>query len=92
MANGLEVDPDRLRRAAAASSAVAAALVGAGTGTIPVSQPSGAGVAAVAAALTELQSRQSARITGQAGALTVSGALFERVDHDGADAVTAVSV
>ncbi|MGV0837328.1 hypothetical protein, partial [Mycolicibacterium thermoresistibile] len=92
MANSLEVDTDGLRRAAAASSAVASSLIGEGVGGTTAPQPSGAGVAAMNATLTSLQNRQSMRITGQADGLSVSGAVYERTDTDGSDAIKTVSV
>ncbi|BBY17723.1 hypothetical protein [Mycolicibacterium litorale] len=92
MANELQVDANGLRVAAAASGAVASLLVGADSGGITVAQPSGAGVAAMNAALTSLQSRQSSRITDQAGDLSVSGAKYEGTDSSSSDAITTVSV
>lgn len=88
MANELEVDAGGLRTAASSSEVVAAGLTGGQFDAAASSQPSGAGVAAVNAALTSLQQRQSARITGQAGDLTTSSALYEATDSDGGDAIS----
>lgn len=93
MANDLEVDSAGLRVAAADSEAAAAsAFSGAPSGGSASSQPSGAGVDAVYAALASAQSRQSQRITGQASNLTTSSARYDTTDQDGADAVNTVSV
>ncbi|WP_234998275.1 hypothetical protein [Mycobacterium sp. DBP42] len=56
------------------------------------SQPSGAGVATVNAALTSVKNRQSERLTGQADALSASSARYDTTDTDGHDAITTVSV
>ncbi|WP_396910293.1 hypothetical protein [Mycolicibacterium sp.] len=93
MANELEVDSGGLRIAAASSEVAAAtALTGAEFGGLSASRPSSAGVAAVNAALTSVQSRQSSRVTGQAGDLSVSGARYDTTDDDGREAITTVSV
>ncbi|MDO0975536.1 hypothetical protein Q0E16_15800 [Mycolicibacterium frederiksbergense] len=55
-------------------------------------QPSAGGVTAVNAALTALQGRQSARITGQAGDISTGAAAYARTDSDGSDAITSVEV
>jgi hypothetical protein len=61
-------------------------------GGAPVAQPSGAGVAAMNAALTSLKGRQSSRINEQAGDLSVIGAKYEGADSSGSDAIRTVSV
>lgn len=88
MANELEVDVSGLRVAAGSSELAATALSGAGTGGPSSSHPSVAGVAAVNAALAAVQDRQSARMTGQAGDLAVSGARYDTTDSDGGDAIS----
>lgn len=88
MANGLEVDAAGLRIAAASSDAVAAGLTGADAGNPNANHGSAAGVAAMNAALTSVRSRQSARMTGQAGDLSVSGARYHTTDADGRDAIS----
>lgn len=93
MANGLEVDAAGLRVAAASSDAVAAGLTGADAGNPNANHRSAAGVAAMNAALTSVQGRQTARMTGQAGDLSVSSARYDTTDTDGRDAInTTVSV
>lgn len=92
MANELEVDSGGLRSAAFSSEVVGAGLTGGSFDTPRSTQPSGAGVAAVNAALSSLKSRQSARITGQASDLSVSSARYDTTDSDGGDAITTVSV
>ncbi|KHO21127.1 type VII secretion target [Mycolicibacterium setense] len=92
MANGLEVDSGGLRAAAAGSDGIAAGLSGGSFDTPRSTQPSGAGVAAVNAALTSVRSRQSARMTGQADDLSASSARYDATDTDGGDAITTVSV
>ncbi|WP_124712892.1 type VII secretion target [Mycolicibacterium nivoides] len=92
MANELEVDAGGLRVAAAGSDGLAAGLAGGSFDAAASAQPSGAGVAAMNAALTSVKSRQSARITGQADDLSVSSARYDSTDTDGGDAITAVSV
>ncbi|NKZ13171.1 hypothetical protein HGA11_19530 [Mycolicibacterium septicum DSM 44393] len=92
MANELQVDAGGLRVAAAGSDAIAAGLTGGSFDAAASAQPSGAGVAAVNAALTSLRSRQSLRITGQASDLSVSSARYDATDCDGGDAITTVSV
>ncbi|OMC33856.1 hypothetical protein A5740_11230 [Mycobacterium sp. GA-1841] len=92
MANGLEVDASGLRIAAATSDDVSATLKAAAGGDSCSTYPSGAGVAAVNAALASVRQRQSSRITGQADDLSVSGARYDTTDTDGSDAITTVSV
>ncbi|MGE2835412.1 hypothetical protein [Mycobacterium sp. SMC-4] len=92
MANELRVDTGGLRAAAADSQSTATTLTGIGSsGPIPL-QPSGAGVAAVNAALSAIRQRQSSRIGGQADDLTVSSARYDTTDTEGAVAITSVSV
>lgn len=88
MANQLHVDAAGLRSSANSSAAVAACLTSAATSNPTSSQPSAAGVAAVNAALTSVQNRQSARMTGQAGDLTTSSARYDTTDTDGRDAIS----
>lgn len=88
MANGLEVDAAGLRIASASSDAVAAGLTGADAGNPSATHHSAAGVAAMNAALTSVQGRQSARMTGQAGDLSVSSARYDSTDSDGRDAIS----
>ncbi|MFD3038533.1 type VII secretion target [Mycolicibacterium senegalense] len=88
MANELHVDAAGLRSAANSSDAVAAGLTSTGTSDPTSSQPSAAGVAAMNAALTSVQGRQSARMTGQAGDLTTSSARYDTTDTDGRDAIS----
>ncbi|MFN6549538.1 hypothetical protein ACP6C7_03920 [Mycolicibacterium septicum] len=45
-------------------------------------------MAAINAALTSVQGRQSARMTGQAGDLTTSSARYDTTDSDGRDAIS----
>ncbi|WP_166906158.1 type VII secretion target [Mycobacterium sp. DL440] len=92
MANELHVDAAGLRSASASSENVAADLAGFSLEATASSQPSGAGVAAVNAALTSVKNRQSARLTGQADALSVSSTRYDTTDTDGHDAITTVSV
>ncbi|CPR93365.1 hypothetical protein PP568_06965 [Mycobacteroides abscessus] len=88
MANGLEVDAGGLRTAAFSSEVTAASLTAGSFDAAASSQPSGAGVSAMNAALTSVRDRQSARITGQVGDLTTSSALYESTDSDGGDAIS----
>ncbi|WKG05765.1 hypothetical protein [Mycolicibacterium sp. HK-90] len=88
MANGLEVDASGLRVAAGSSELAATELNGTWPGGPSSSNPSGTGVAAVNAALAAVQGRQSARMTGQAGDLAVSGARYDAMDSDGGDAIS----
>ncbi|KLI09244.1 MULTISPECIES: type VII secretion target [Mycobacteriaceae] len=92
MANDLHVDAAGLRSAAANSDGVAAALatgiLEGGRGTTP----SQAGVAAILAAVQSARTRQSNRISGQSGDLTVSAARYDTTDEDGGHAITTVSV
>lgn len=92
MANALEVDAGGLRTAAFSSEVVGAGLTGRSSDASASSQPSGAGVAAVKAALASVRQRQSARVTGQSNELSVSGARYDTTDGDGRDAITTVSV
>ncbi len=93
MANELHVDGAGLRGAANSSTGIAAGLTSTATSNPTSSQPSAAGVAAMNAALASTQSRQSARMTGQAGDLTTSGARYDATDADGRDNIsTTVSV
>ncbi|WKG03253.1 hypothetical protein [Mycolicibacterium sp. HK-90] len=92
MANGLGVDAAGLRAAAAGSDGIAAGLTDGSFDAAPSTQPSGAGVAAMNAALTSVKSRQSARMTGQAEDLSVGSARYDSTDTDGGDAITTVSV
>ena len=92
VANELHVDAAGLRTAAANSEGTAAELairtVDGGRGTTP----SQAGVAAILAAAQSTRTRQSGRIAGQAGDLTVSAARYDTTDEDGGHAITTVSV
>ncbi|OBG12526.1 hypothetical protein A5765_14305 [Mycolicibacterium celeriflavum] len=92
MANELQVDTVGLRIAAANSEVAGAGLTNAGLSGPTSPQPSGAGVAAVNAALSAVRQRQSNRITGQAGDLTAGSARYDSTDTEGADAITTVSV
>lgn len=88
MANELEVDAGGLRTAAFSSQGVGAGLTVGQLDAAASSQPSGAGVAAVNAALASVKTRQSARITGQADDLSVSSARYDTTDGDGRDAIS----
>jgi hypothetical protein len=88
MANELHVDAAGLRSAASSSTTVAAGLTSTATSNPTSFQPSAAGVAAVNAALTSVQGRQSARMTDQAGDLTTSSARYDTTDSDGRDAIS----
>lgn len=89
----LRVDVEGLRSAAGSSSALAAGLTaGADAGTACTTHASAAGVAAMDAAITSVQSRQSNRLTGQADAMTTSSASYEATDSAGGHAITTVSV
>ncbi|PEG57681.1 hypothetical protein CQY21_26455 [Mycolicibacterium boenickei] len=93
MANELRANVDGLRGAAASSDGIAADLTGIYVGSRPpTSRRSAVGVAAVNAALTEVQGRQSARVTGQADDLLVSSARYDTTDSDGHAAITTVGV
>lgn len=88
MANELQVDAAGLRSAANSSTSVAADLTGPRVSNPTSSQPSAAGVSAMNAALTSVQGRQSARMTGQAGDFTTSSARYDTTDSDGRDAIS----
>ena len=88
MANELSVDAAGLRSAANSSTGIAAGLTSTATSNPTSSQPSAAGVAAMNTALTSVQGRQSARMTGQAGDLTASSARYDSTDTDGRDAIS----
>ncbi|CRZ17591.1 hypothetical protein [Mycolicibacterium neworleansense] len=89
MANELQVDAAGLRRAANSSTGVVAGLTSPAASNPTSSQPSAGGVAAMNAALASTQSRQSARMTGQAGDLSVSSARYDSADSDGRDSINA---
>lgn len=92
MANELQVDAAGLRAASASSDVTAAELA---AGTVeggPGANPSQAGVAAILAAAQSARTRQSNRISGQAGALSVGGTRYGTTDDDGASAIITVSV
>lgn len=88
MANELHVDAAGLRSAANSSDAAAAGLTSTGAGNPTSSHPSAVGVAAMNAALTSVQQRQSARMTGQASDLSVSSARYDTTDADGREAIS----
>ncbi|CAM3747790.1 hypothetical protein H7J08_02570 [Mycobacterium frederiksbergense] len=92
MAGELNVDTGGLRSGAASSEATAAGLASGPFSGSSSMQPSAGGVTAVNAALTALQGRQSARITGQAGDISTGAAAYARTDSDGSDAITSVEV
>lgn len=92
VANELHVDAAGLRTASASSDTIAGGLTGVSFDGASSSQPSGAGIAAVNAALAAVRGRHANRITGQASALSTSGARYDTTDGDGADVVTTVSV
>ncbi|QZH65022.1 hypothetical protein [Mycolicibacterium farcinogenes] len=89
MANELEVDAGGLQTAASCSEAVAAGLANAAFSSPASAQPSGAGVAAINAALSSVRQRQSDRITALAGDLATGGARYGTTDSDGGDAISA---
>lgn len=89
MANELEVDAGGLRTAAFSSEVVGASLTGGSFDAAASSQPSGVGVTSMNAVLASVRQRQSARITGQADDLSVSGARYDTTDGDGRDAISA---
>jgi hypothetical protein len=80
VANELEVDSGSLRAAATGSDALAGALRGASASSSIGGQPSAAGVAALDAAISAVRARQSARVSGQAGDLSVAGARYDDTD------------
>ena len=88
----LNVDTDGLRTAATSSESSADELDGSPLETPIVTHPSGYGVAAVDAALVRVRGRHGRRVIGQVGALRTSGARYDTVDVDGADAVGTVLV
>ncbi|OKH84415.1 hypothetical protein EB75_04590 [Mycobacterium sp. ST-F2] len=89
----LRVDVEGLRSAGASSGALAAGLTaGAEAGTASTTHASAAGVAAMDAAITSVQSRHSNRLTGQTDALTASSARYESTDSGGGQAINSVSV
>lgn len=92
MAGELNVDSGGLNAGAANSEAAAAGLAGTAPSGATSTQPSAGGVASVNAALAALQTRQSARITGQAADMSTSAAAYTRTDDAGADALRAVQV
>ena len=89
MGNELEVDSGDLWAAAADSDAVAGTLAGAAAGGPTGAQPSAAGVAALDAAISAMRVRQSARVSGQAGDLTVAAAHYDNTDGDSAEDISA---
>jgi hypothetical protein len=80
VANELEVDTGDLRVAAAGSDALAQVLRGAAASGSVGGQPSAAGVAALDAAIDAVRARQSARVSGQAGDLSVAGVRYDDTD------------
>ncbi|CDO08069.1 hypothetical protein C1S82_18405 [Mycolicibacterium cosmeticum] len=92
MTGELILDTGGLNAGAARSEATAASLIGTTFTMSMNSQPSAGGVAAVNAALSAVQGRQSTRITGQAGDMTTGAAAYTKTDTDGSGAITAVSV
>jgi hypothetical protein len=88
MSNDLHVDAAGLRSAANSSTGVADGLTSTATSNPTSSHPSAVGVAAMNAGLASVQNRQSARMTGQAGDLSVSGARYDTTDTDGHDAIS----
>ena len=88
MANELEVDSGDLRVAAAGSDALAGALKGAAARSSFGGQPSAAGVAALDAAINAVRARQSARVSGQAGDLSVAGARYDDTDGGSAENIS----
>lgn len=92
MANKLEVDASGLRTAAAISELTAAELATGTTEGGRGTNPSQAAVAAILAVAQSVRTRQSGRISGQAGDLLVSSARYDTTDDDGRDAITTVSV
>lgn len=89
MGNELEVDSGDLRAAAADSDAVAGTLAGASGGGPTGAHPSAAGVAALDAAIGAMRARQSARVSGQAGDLSVAGARYDGTDGVSAEDISA---
>jgi hypothetical protein len=88
MANGLEVNADGLRVAAAASDAVATSLTSAALVGITSTRPSTAGVSAVDAVLTSVRGRQSRRIIGQAADLSTAANGYDGTDDNSAENIT----
>ncbi|BBZ18609.1 type VII secretion target [Mycolicibacterium gadium] len=89
MGNELEVDSGDLRAAAAGSDAAAGTLAGAAVGGPTGAQPSAAGVSALDAAMSATRARQSARVSGQAGDLTVAAARYDNTDGGSAEDISA---
>lgn len=89
MGNELEVDSGDLRAAAADSDAVAGTLAAAAMGGPTGAQPSAAGVAALDAAISAMRARQSARVSGQAGDLSVASGRYDDTDGGGAEDLSA---
>lgn len=89
MVNDLNVDAGGLRTAAGNSEDTAAGLTTGQFDAATSTQPSGAGVAAMNAALAAVRTRHSARITGQAGDLATGSAHYDNTDGDGGDAIGA---
>lgn len=84
MATGLEVDTDGLRVAAASSDAIGTSLTSAVPG-MSSTRPSSAGVSAVDAVLSSVQSHQSRRITDQANDLSAAATGYDGTDGINAD-------
>ena len=88
VANELEVDSGDLRAAATGSDALAGALRGAAASGSVGAQPSAAGVAALDTAINVVRARQSARVSGQAGDLSMAGALYDDTDGGNAEYIS----
>jgi hypothetical protein len=87
--NELEVNADDLRVAAAGSDSVAGTLVGVVAEGSTGGQPSAVGVAALDSAISAMRARQSARVSGQAGDLSVASARYDDTDGVSAEDISA---
>lgn len=89
----LHVDVDGLRSGAASSGALAAGLTAGGdVGSPGTIHASAAGVAAMDAAITAVQTRHSGRITDQANALASGASSYQETDSSNGEDITTVSV
>ncbi|MFI5509123.1 hypothetical protein ACIA48_16760 [Mycobacterium sp. NPDC051804] len=68
---------------------MAETLAGAAAGGPTGAQPSAAGVVALDAPISAMRARQSARVSGQAGHLTVAAARYDHTDGASAEDISA---
>lgn len=93
MVDNIRVNLTSVRDAADAADELAAQLnTPTACSAVPGETGSGAGVNAVASALTEMRTNQGAQLSARAGTLRTGSSSYEATDQDGASNVSRVEI